>query len=181
MAALLLVGMAGCNDDEHRSAPVGSASVSGPPGSTPTGPAASEPAGSAPVTPAAGAPSSSAPGPSRSAAGASKAFPLEVARRGGFAGVDDHASISADGSAVVTRGGRPKVRTSVPPATMAELRKLLAAPNLADQATGGGICNDGYEYEIVSPSFTTRVQDCGGQHGPELDRLLTIASGLFAS
>ncbi|ROP28081.1 hypothetical protein [Couchioplanes caeruleus] len=81
---------------------------------------------------------------------------------------------------MVTRRGGAVVRTSLPTATMAELRRLLTAPNLAGTPSGAQvICNDGYEYEFRSPSSTVVVHDCDVPQGTSLDKLLTVARQLF--
>ncbi|GAA3344974.1 hypothetical protein GCM10020358_50290 [Amorphoplanes nipponensis] len=165
-AALLVCGATGCSDTAEPSSP--------PPVSAP----GSAPAGSAPAT---SVPSSPAPVPSgtgTTTAAAAKVFPLIVTRRGGFAGVDDRASITADGSVVVTMQGRPPVRSSLPAATMAELRRLLTAPDLTGPASPA-VCNDGFEYEFVGPSVNAKVQDCGASHGATMDAMLAVAARLF--
>ncbi|MFI7547020.1 hypothetical protein [Actinoplanes sp. NPDC049599] len=172
LAAVLLVGLAGCG---HNDQPFGLPSASASPSSSPAGatPATSAPTASAPAT--------SAPARTTTATPA-KAFPLTVTRRGGFAGVDDRVLITADGTAVVTRRGRPPVRSSLPTATMADLRQLLKAPELAGRAPrteATVVCSDGYEYEIVSPTATTIVHDCDTPHGATLDRMLTIVGKLL--
>jgi hypothetical protein len=103
------------------------------------------------------------------------AFPLTVTRRGGFAGVDDSARITADGSAVVTHRGRSPVQTSLPAGTMAELGRLLATPGRATASAAPSTCDDGYEYEIVSPSASMAVHGCDIPQ----DRLVAIAELLF--
>lgn len=161
LAVLLLAGTAGCQHDGKASPAVPVPSVSAPSLSAPA--------------PVATATTAASPAP------VDRAFPLTVSRRGGFAGVDDRASITADGTAVVTRRGRPEVRISVPPATMDELRRLLTGPDLAGQsAPPEPACNDGYEYELASPASTVLVHDCGARSGAALDRLLTVAAELFA-
>ena len=173
LAAMLLTGVAGCKDDQQASAPA------------PASPAAA--ASAAASVPASPASSAATPEPSAteaapaSPAPAGKAFPLAVTRTGGFAGVDDRATITADGTAMVTRKGGKPVRTALPEATMAELRRLLAAPDFARPrpADGATVCNDGYEYEFVSPSSRTVVQDCDVRQGATRDRVLAIVSGLF--
>jgi hypothetical protein len=65
---------------------------------------------------------------------------------------------------------------------MADLRRLLKAPDLAGPASATGtpaVCNDGYEYEIVSPSVMTSVQDCATSHGATLDRILAIVAAVL--
>ncbi|MEV8510006.1 hypothetical protein AB0368_34985 [Actinoplanes sp. NPDC051475] len=104
-----------------------------------------------------------------------------MARRGGFAGVDDRATIAADGTAMVSRRGRAPVRTAVPAKTMAELRGLLNSPGFAHQAKPTAVCNDGFEYEFVTPSSTTVVHDCGASQVAEVDRALAIVATLFKS
>jgi hypothetical protein len=108
-------------------------------------------------------------------------FPFTVNRRGGFAGVDDHAEIAADGTVVVTTRQRSAARASVPVATMDELRRLLTSPDF----TGGArvpsapACNDGFEYELVTPEATVTVHDCGASHGATIDRVIAISAGLL--
>lgn len=181
MAALLIGGVAGCGGADQPSVPP-SASVPAPP-SVPT------PAGSAPAPTTSTATVSSAATPSvtpsttTGTVGTGEAFPLTVSRRGGFAGVDDSVRITADGKAVVTRRGRPPVRTTLSAGTVAELRRLVTTPGLTGRApTRSGpssVCNDAYEYEIVSPSATTSVRGCGTPHGAALNRLLAIVGDLL--
>lgn len=178
LAAVLLTGLAGCQGDDRASASPSPALSTSPAASAPVSPSIPAPAAST------SAPASSAPAPSATGkppAPSDKAFPFAVTRRGGFAGVDDHATIAADGSAVITRQGKPAVRTSLPAGTMAELGRLLTTPELTGKATptGGAVCNDGFEYELVSPSSTTLVVDCGAPHGTTVDRILDITAGLF--
>ena len=187
--ALLLTGVAGCGDSEQP--PTAPPPVSAPPASAPASTAGSAPSSPAPPasTPTrprtATATTTSTPATSRPATStpATGAFPLTVSRQGGFAGVDDRVSITADGSAVVTRRGGSPVRTSLPDSTMAELRRLLTS---ADFARGSApaervVCNDGFEYEFANRTTTITVTDCGNPHGATMDRLLAIVARLFRS
>ncbi|MFF5077591.1 hypothetical protein ACFY36_11105 [Actinoplanes sp. NPDC000266] len=181
-AALLFGGAAGCADGDRTPAP--------PPAQAST-PAVSASLTSAPLTsaPATSAPASApAPPPAKTTSrpATDKAFPLTVSRRGGLAGVDDSVRISADGSAIVTRRGRPPVTTTVPATKMAELRGLLdrlgpAAGRPARSGRPGAVCNDGFEYQITGPSIAARVDGCGTPENTELTRLLTVAAALFNS
>jgi hypothetical protein len=184
LAAVLLLGPAGCQ--AGGTAPVGPSPSAPVPSAVATSP--SVPASAAP--PSAGPATSSPPGPAaptRSATAAATpppaagAFPLAVTRSGGFAGVDDHASVTADGTAVVTSRDRPAARTSLPAATVDELRRLVTSPEFAGWTPppGAPVCNDGFEYEWVTPSSVTRVQDCGGGHGATVDRVLAITADLL--
>ncbi|MEV6600023.1 hypothetical protein AB0M36_24675 [Actinoplanes sp. NPDC051346] len=162
LTTLLLLGVAGCAEN-------GAASAGASPTPTAAAPTSPAKASAIPTT-------SAAPDP----APAEKLFPLAVHRRGGFAGVDDRASIAADGSVVVTRRGRAAVRTSLPATTMTQLRRLLAAPDLRGTPSDApAVCNDGYEYEFTSPSATLLVHDCDVPQGASLDKLLAMTAKLF--
>ncbi|MFI7600033.1 hypothetical protein [Actinoplanes sp. NPDC049681] len=172
LAALLLTGIAGCKDDGRTSAASPASASPSASVSAPASPDASAPGTSAPATSEAAAPQPSSPA-------ADPTFPLTVARRGGFAGVDERATIAADGSAMVTLQGRAPVRKAVPAATLDELRRLLNSPDFARQAKPTAVCNDGYEYEFASRSSTKVVHDCGASQGAAVDRTLAIAASLF--
>jgi hypothetical protein len=136
--------------------------------------------------PAAGGAASKAPESATTSASATtptaEPFPYTVDRRGGFAGVDDHAEVAADGTAVVTTGsGSPATKSTVPVATMDELRRLLTSPDFTGRTASPDVpaCNDGFEYEMVTPAAGVTVHDCGTSHGPTIDRLLQISAGLF--
>ncbi|GGQ72372.1 hypothetical protein [Couchioplanes azureus] len=176
LTALLLVGIAGCTQNGTASAPGASTSAASAPAASASAVPAS--ASAAPESTSAGATPSSA---SPAAPGAQALFPLAIHRRGGFAGVDDRASVAADGSVVVTRRGKGTVRTSLPAGTMAELRRLLTAPDLRAAPSNAPVCNDGYEYAFTSPSSTAVGYDCNVPQGASLDKLLTIAGQLFDS
>ncbi|MEV4279828.1 hypothetical protein [Actinoplanes xinjiangensis] len=167
LATLLLAGLAGCGGDS--------------PDSTPSSPATSAPA--SPVVTSAAAPSATAPSSSTPTAASSSAaaFPLTISRRGGFAGVDDRAEIAADGSATVTTGDRPAARVTVPAATVDELRRLVTTPEFSGKAAlpEAPACNDGFEYEVATPSSSVTVHECGQPHGAPIDRLLAIAAQLL--
>lgn len=154
LAALLLAGCAG-NE----------------PGSAPSAPPATS---ASPVTTASPA-ASATPVPSAPPAG--QAFPLTINRRGGFAGFDDHAEIAADGSVTVTRRGQSPAKVTLPAATVEELARLVSSPEFTTQAAP--VCNDGFEYEVVSPGTRLLVQDCGTSHGATVDRVLAIGAELF--
>jgi hypothetical protein len=127
--------------------------------------------GAAPAT----TPAAASPAPA-------EVFPLTVTRTGGFAGVDDRAEISADGTVVVTRGGQTPVRSSLPFVTVAELRRVLAAPDFPGRtapSAGDPVCNDGFTYAFVSPAVTGTLQDCGAAEPGTPARALAIARDLF--
>ncbi|GIE29359.1 hypothetical protein Ait01nite_024040 [Actinoplanes italicus] len=155
-AALLLATLllSGCTADDR--SPAGNAASAGT-----TTSAAAE---SATTTPATAAP-----------------FPYTVSRRGGFAGVDDRAQVSADGTAVVTTGNGSAAAKALPVATMDELRGLLTSPGFTSPATvaSAPTCADGFEYEMVTPAAALTVHDCGDSHGPTVDRLIAISADLF--
>jgi hypothetical protein len=119
--------------------------------------------------------------PSAAAPSAAQAFPLTVNRRGGFAGFDDRAEIAADGSVTVTRRGQSAAKVTLPAATVAELGRLVTSPEFAVEAgpSPAGVCNDGFEYEVVSPASRLVVDDCGTSHGAAVDRVLAVATELF--
>jgi hypothetical protein len=108
-------------------------------------------------------------------------FPFTVNRRGGFAGVDDRAEISADGTVVVTTRERAASAQPVPVATMDELRRLLSSPDFTGRTgvPSAPACNDGFEYELTTPAATMTVHDCGVAQGATVDRLVAISAGLF--
>jgi hypothetical protein len=143
------------------------------------GQAPGSPAPVPPATTPAGTPESATAPPPQGTAEA--AFPLTITRRGGFAGVDDRAAITADGTAVVTRDGQAPVRTKLPAATVTELRRLLAAPEFSGGAvpSASTTCNDGFEFTFVSPSATTVLLDCGDQQRTAPARMLALAGPLF--
>ncbi|MEU4243927.1 hypothetical protein [Actinoplanes sp. NPDC026619] len=121
--------------------------------------------------------------PAQSASAAAPMFPLTITRRGGFAGVDDRAEITADGATVVTRRGKPPVRGSLPADAMADLRQLLTAPAFTGRPTptdSSPVCADGYEYEVTSPSATTSVHVCGVPEDAAPARMVAIAATLFS-
>jgi hypothetical protein len=43
------------------------------------------------------------------------------------------------------------------------------------------VCNDGYEYEVVSPSASASVQDCGTPGDAPVDRTVAIVTTLFTN
>ncbi|MFC4070151.1 hypothetical protein [Actinoplanes subglobosus] len=135
------------------------------PASTPSAP---------PVSPASPAASSAAP--------AGQAFPLTIHRQGGFAGFDDRAEIAADGTVVVTRRGQSPAKVTLPAATVEELGRLVTSPEFTVESVPSptAVCNDGFEYEVVSPGSRLVVQDCGTSHGATVDRVLAVATGLFS-
>ncbi|MEU4164561.1 hypothetical protein [Actinoplanes sp. NPDC026670] len=156
LATLLLAGLAGCTE----AAPA---------------PAASPAASTAVVSPSASA-VVSPPTPS-----AVSVFPVTASRQGGFAGVDDHAEIAADGSVTLTGGGKPAQKTSLPAASVAELSRLVASPEFTAASGKSGLpaCNDGFEYTIATPAATVTVHDCGQPHGEPVDSILAIVTPLF--
>ncbi|MFD0521989.1 hypothetical protein [Paractinoplanes durhamensis] len=115
--------------------------------------------------------------PAPAASPAIPMFPVTITRRGGFAGVDDRAQITADGSTVVTHRGKPPVRGSLPAGTMADLRQLLIAPDFTTDSPP--VCADGYEYEVISASATTSIQVCGAPDSAEPARMVAIGATLF--
>lgn len=171
LATLLLAGLTGCGADS--------------PDSTPSSPATAGPASpsapSGPASPSATAPSASASASSTATAASSAAFPLTISRRGGFAGVDDRAEIAANGSATVTTRDRAAVKVTVPAATVDELRRLVTTPEFSGKAAlpEAPTCNDGFEYEVATPSSTVTVHDCGQPHGAPIDRILAIGAELL--
>lgn len=156
LATLLLAGLAGCTDSG--SSPTPSAPASATAASTPSPTAASP-----------------------SAPPAAAAFPVTAGRRGGFAGVDDRAEITADGSVTVTSGGKPAKKTSLPAADVEELGRLVTSPEFTAESGKSDLptCNDGFEYEIATPASTVTVHDCGQPHGEPIDSILTIVTPLF--
>jgi hypothetical protein len=119
--------------------------------------------------------------PSASATSSAQAFPLTINRQGGFAGFDDRAEIAADGSVTVTRRGQSAAKVTLPAATVAELGRLVTSPDFAVEAgpSPARVCNDGFEYELVSPTSRLVVDDCGTPHGATVDRVLAVANELF--
>jgi hypothetical protein len=156
LAALLLAGLAGCTEQTPSPAPSSAAPTT-----------AAQPSATAPVSP---------PTPS-----AVPVFPVTASRQGGFAGVDDHAEIAADGSVALTGGGKPAQKTSLPAASVAELSRLVASPEFTAASGKSGLpaCNDGFEYTIATPAATVTVHDCGQPHGEPIDSILAIVTPLF--
>jgi hypothetical protein len=167
LATLLLAGLAGCTGNS--------------PESTASSPAASVPASPATTSPAASPSPSAAPTAASASPTPASAFPLTISRQGGFAGVDDRVEIAANGSATVTTRGRTAVKVTLPAATVDELRRLVTTPEFTGKATlpEEPTCNDGFEYEVTTPSSAVTVHDCGQPHGAPIDRVLVIAAGLL--
>ncbi|MFI5496760.1 hypothetical protein [Actinoplanes sp. NPDC051859] len=106
-------------------------------------------------------------------------FPLTVSRRGGFAGVNDRVAIKADGTTLVTRDGQQTTRTTLPAATMSELRRLLTAPDFPRREKSSAVCSDGFEYEISTASTTAVMEDCGPAQETSIDKVVAIVQRLL--
>ncbi|BEL06775.1 hypothetical protein Q0Z83_049660 [Actinoplanes sichuanensis] len=106
---------------------------------------------------------------------------MTVSRQGGFAGVDDHAEIAADGSVTLTGGGKPAEKTSLPAASVEKLSRWVTSPEFT---AGSGksdlpVCNDGFEYKIATAAASVTVHDCGRPHGEPIDSILAIVTPLL--
>jgi hypothetical protein len=179
LTVLIAAGVTGCSSTSAPSSPASfPVPVPSSPSPSPSASPTVSPAGSPTVSPAGSPTVSTSP---VSPAGADRAFPVEVTRTGGIAGVDDRVTIGADGSVVTTRRGKQPVRSTVPASTVDELRRLVAEPGFTRPSSGPGRCSDGYNYQIKTRSSTVAVQDCGGSHGPAVDRVLAIAVKLLTS
>ena len=94
---------------------------------------------------------------------ASTAFPLEISRTGGLVGINEQASISADGTVTVTRDGVAGTPRPLDENTFAELKQLLAevpAAGPSPAPSNTGVCADGYQYRLRTPSWSTTTDDC---------------------
>jgi hypothetical protein len=125
---------------------------------TPSSTAPAAPATSAPTTP-------------------ERALPLILSRSGGIAGVQDQVKIDPDGTATVThRAGNPTTsRLSV--AELAVLRRLLTDPALAREAkatSGTGVCADGFQYVLRTPTLSMKTTDCGRSNHPTLAKVISL-------
>jgi hypothetical protein len=98
-------------------------------------------------------------------------LPLDFSRSGGFTGGEDRLHIDADGTLTVTREGVTGKPVTLDPNVLAELKRVLAEPKTA--ATGGGICADGYQYRVITPSWAYLTDDCS-RAGSELDHTLDL-------
>jgi hypothetical protein len=138
-----------------------SRAVNGPPGAGAG--AASE---VTPSVPAAG-PSTPAPPPVTTAPpeGAGTGGSVSMQKSGGIAGVMQSVNIAADGSWVYTdrRSGMVR-RGNLTSGQRQQITSTLANPALVREASkaGGGVCNDGFVYSIISGQIKVRYASCGG-------------------
>lgn len=125
-----------------------------------------------------GSPDTDPPPAGRPAPPSSRAadvLPLELRRTGGFIGADDRVSISTDGVVTVSRKGATGTPFPLDAARLAELRRLLAEPAVTgpvSRPTARAVCNDGYVYQIRTPSWSVATDDCSRQRRPALDPVL---------
>jgi hypothetical protein len=109
---------------------------------------------------------------------------LDFSRTGGFAGVDDHLSIAANGTVTVKRRSGAAKSTKLGAAKLAELNRLLADPALTGPtqppASRGAVCSDGFVYRFQTPSWTQVINDCGsGSNRPAVQRVLKFVTPLI--
>jgi hypothetical protein len=110
-------------------------------------------------------------------------LPLDFTRTGGFAGVDDHLSIAANGTVTVKRRSGAAKSTKLSTAKLAELKRLLADPALTGPtqppASRGAVCSDGFVYRFQTPSWTQVIDGCGGPTRPPVQRVLKFVAPLL--
>ena len=115
------------------------------------------------------------------------ALPIEFSRTGGLVGVDEQATVSAEGLVTITRGGASDTPQPLDGATFAQLKQLLAdvpASGPSPTPSSAGVCADGYQYRLRTPSWSAATDDCSLQNWPILApivRLLTPLLGATAA
>ena len=129
------------------------------------------------LDPGPGTAGSSSPG-----AASSTGLPLDFSRTGGLVGVDEHASISIDGTVTLTRGGSGSEARPLDENAFAQLKQLLAAvPPAGPPSTPGsaGVCADGYVYQVRTPTWSAATDDCSIQRQPAIGPLVTLLTPLL--
>jgi hypothetical protein len=106
-----------------------------------------------------------------------RALPLTLSRTGGIAGVQDQVEVDPDGTATVIRRGGTPATSTLSAADLAALRRLLTDPALAREAkvtAGNGVCADGFQYTLRTPSVTMKTDDCGRSDRPTLAKIISL-------
>ena len=110
-------------------------------------------------------------------------LPLDFTRTGGFAGVNDHLSIAADGTVTIKRRSGAAKSTPLSTAKLAQLKRLLADPALTGPtqppASRGTVCSDGFVYRFQTPSWTQVIDNCGKPNRPAVERVLQFVGQLL--
>jgi hypothetical protein len=189
---LLTLGVAGCdpNTTATPASSVATAPASPSAGvALPTDPPATSPvATTAPTTtpattkPAPGGTTATPRSTPTATAATDRSLPLTLTRTGGLIGAQDQVTISANGTAMVSRDGAAPVRSSMSGTDLAQLRRLLADPALTQPATPSrkpGVCNDGYRYGLRTPGYSVVVDDCGRSRQPAFDQILDLVLPLL--
>lgn len=142
--------VAGCGDGSGAN-PAGA--------SAPAGTSAPASSATVPATEATAAPTG------RPAAPPANAFTgLELAKSGGFAGVDESVSVKADGSWTRLENSKVVSTGKLTAAQLAGLRKLAADPALATEANRKATparCADGFNYTLNIGHQLIRYEQCG--------------------
>jgi hypothetical protein len=71
------------------------------------------------------------------------------------------------------------VKVSLPAATVDELRRLVTTSAFTAPRPEVPTCNDGFEYQVATPSSSMTVHECGQPHGEPIDRIVAIAAKLL--
>jgi hypothetical protein len=159
----LALTLTGCGDDAGGAGPTRPSGSSAPAAATGAPAPASAPA---PATEATSAPGGRpAPPPAGGFTG------LEMAKSGGFAGINESVTVKADG-AWTRLEDRKVVRTGkLTAAQLAGLRKLAADPALATEANQKAAtarCADGFNYTLHVGYQLIRYEQCGTQAPPKV-------------
>lgn len=173
MLAVLAVIAAGCSSPADTPASPGPSAAA----SSSAAPVTSSPAPASPIptTPDEGEPTAKP--------GSAAMLPLDFTRTGGFAGVDDHLTIAADGAVTIKRRSATAKADPLSAAKLAELQRLLADPALTSAsqppANRDAVCADGFIYRFRTPSWTLLLDNCGGTNRPAVERLLKFIAPLL--
>jgi hypothetical protein len=120
-------------------------------------------------------PEASADGPGASRPAAAEVLPLDFARRGGLAGLDERLHITEDGRVTVTNDGVTGTPKVLDAGRLATLKRALAdaTPPKSRSAGTPVRCADGFKYLVSTPSWTVTTDGCI-PHTPAFDHALTL-------
>ncbi|MDQ7906651.1 hypothetical protein RB614_19225 [Phytohabitans sp. ZYX-F-186] len=128
------------------------------------------------------APSTAVPLPATAAAPTTVAAAgVTVERTGGFVGIDQNITVEPDGRwtyyrSRVGQGGGTPVRGRLNDAQLADLRALLADPQLGREVGESSDCADGFVYTLVTGPTKVEWADCGTGSPPTAMRVVDLLS-----
>jgi hypothetical protein len=181
LAALAVLALGACGDGagDGPAPQAGASGAAGGPASAPSGTPASASGGAQPGPSASGRPAT--PATARPPDGFTG---LELARTGGFGGVDEQVTVRADGTWQRLDAGKVVARGKLTGARLAELQRLAADPALAAEAgrkVAPGRCADGFHYTLRVGDRLIRHEQCGTGAKPpvtlDIIDLITSATG----